>query len=109
MQKLIQYLCFWAFSIVTYESSIPTNQYFLAFFCLACTLFKSDLEIINLILDIFKYVMSGYITGYLVLSCITKINISCWPFFKLLFVGYELDFILFQVFKLCKIFPTKYL
>ena len=36
-------------------------------------MFKSDLEIINLILEIFRYVDSAYITGYLVLSYIVKL------------------------------------
>ena len=34
---------------------------------------KSDLEIINVILDIFRYVVSASITGYLVLSYLEKL------------------------------------
>ena len=41
---------------------------FLAAFCLVRKFFDSDLEIINLVLDIFRYVDSAYITRYLVPS-----------------------------------------
>ena len=82
-QKLRQYLCLWVFSIVIHESPIPVNQDFLAFFCLACKLLKCDLENINLILDIFRYVVSAYITGYLLLPYIEN-----W--FQLLFFNYFL-------------------
>ena len=73
-QKLKQYLCLEPFSTVIYESSIPANQYFLAFFLSGpvCKLFKSDLEIINLIFDISWYVVSAYITWYFVLSYVEK-------------------------------------
>ena len=40
---------------------------------------SSDLEITNLILDIFRYVVSDYITGYLVLFY-RKRNFNCWSF-----------------------------
>ena len=59
------------FSIVIRQSSVPTNQYFLTF--LVCKLFKSDLESINLILGIFRYVVSAYFTGYLILTYIEKL------------------------------------
>ena len=71
-----------AFSIVIYESSISTNQYFLAFFCLVCKLFKSDLEIINLILDIFRYVISAYIIRISHTVFYRKINFNCQLFFS---------------------------
>ena len=66
VQKLRQYLY-----LGVLVSSIPTNWYFLAFFSLAYEFFKSYLEIINLILDIFRYVDSASITGYLILSYIS--------------------------------------
>ena len=92
--------------IVIYESSVPTNWYFLVF-CLFCKFFKSDLEIINLIFDIFRHVDSTYITEYLMLSCIEKITLNCWPFFAyflLINKLYELNVVLFHLFKLCNIF-----
>ena len=38
-----------------------------------CNLFKSDLESINLILGSFRYVVSAYFTGYLILTYIEKL------------------------------------
>ena len=78
-RKLRQYLCLEAFSIIINESSISTNQYFLAF--LVWPVNCSSL-IINLILDIFRYAVSAYITGYLVLSYIEKLISTVGHFFS---------------------------
>ena len=93
-QKLKQYLCLAPFSIVIYESSIPTNYYSLAFIGLFCKFFCSHLEIINLILEIFRDAISAYITEYRVLSYIQKlmwtvglfsyvllVNMSCMSYY----------------------------
>ena len=50
---------------------------FFAFFCLVCQLFISDLVILNLILVIYRYVFSAYITAHLALPDIEKINFNC--------------------------------
>ena len=73
VEKLRQYLCLRVFIIVIYESSFPTNRIFFSIFFLVCKFSKSNLWIINLILDILKYVDSAYITGYMVLSYVKKL------------------------------------
>ena len=57
VRKLRQYLRLRAFSIVIYESSIPTNQYFFW----AIFVWSVNYEI----LVIYIYVDSAYVTGYL--------------------------------------------
>ena len=92
VQKLRQYL-YLGFLV----SSIPTNWYFLAFFCLTYKFFKSYLEIINLMLDIFRYVNSASITGYLILSYIENlISTECYFFryFLLVIKLHELNVVL---------------
>ena len=61
------------FSIVIYESSVPTNPYYLATFVWSVNCSSLVWKFINFILDIFRYKDSGYITKHLVLSYIEKL------------------------------------
>ena len=61
------------FSIVIYESSVPTNPYYLATVVWSVNCSSLVWKFINFILDIFRYKDSGYITKHLVLYYIEKL------------------------------------
>ena len=66
---LLFYLFYKLHNIFLIHNILPTNQYFLAFFVwsVICSI------LIKIVLDISRYVVSSYSTGYLVLPYIEKL------------------------------------
>ena len=86
MKKLRQYLCLGAFSTVIRESSVPTNQYFLAFFL-------SDLQIVQVWFWNYKsyfghFQICGQCLYYRIFRTVLyiKINFDWWPFLSYFFL-----------------------
>ena len=103
MQKQRQYLCLGAFRIVTYESSIPTNWCFLAFYVWSvnCGNCKSYFGLCGL-----SCVDSAYITGYLVLPYIEKsfstvghfLATFCWLINYMGWISYHLSYLNYAIY-----------
>ena len=107
VQKLRQYLCLRAFSIVIYESSLQLISifFFLAFFCLIYKLYKSDLWIT--FSDMWTVLILQDISYCLVYRNVLyrKINFNCLHILLATFC-WLMNCMSWMSFKLCNIFQT---